>query len=294
MLIKRDWKTGMSNLTDMTTQTRPATRPPAYRLAVPDNTQLARLLARFEPISLAEMDGVALLDRADTKFVMREDHLLSVLAQLSHHYRVLDIDGRRLNHYQTLYFDTPDFAFFRRHHAGALNRYKVRSREYVDTRQSFLEVKLKTNKRRTVKNRLRVPGRVSGFDLEADDFLHDHSPYNAQALEPKLRNAFTRITLVSKRDPERLTLDLGLRFYANHTSADLSGIVIAEVKQDGYSPESDFIQQMRAHGIRSTGFSKYCVGVSLLYPDVKSNNFKPELLLVEKLLKGTNNHAHPR
>ncbi|MEZ4517391.1 MAG: VTC domain-containing protein [Chloroflexota bacterium] len=72
---------------------------------------------------------------------MNECHLLSVLPDLSETYRLLVIEGDGRGHYQTLYFDTSDFAFFRRHQSGGRNRFKVRSRSYVDTNLSFLEVK---------------------------------------------------------------------------------------------------------------------------------------------------------
>ncbi len=51
-------------------------------------------------------------------------------------------------------FDTPEFELFRWHHAGGRNRYKVRARQYVESRYTFLEVKHKTNKQHTVKSRL--------------------------------------------------------------------------------------------------------------------------------------------
>ena len=49
------------------------------------------------------------------------------------------------------------------------------------------------------------------------------------------------------------------------------------------SHDSDMAQQLRQHHVRATGFSKYCVGISLIYPQVKHNNFKPKLRIVEKL-----------
>ena len=73
----------------------------------------ARLLHRFAPISLAQMDGVALQDRIDTKYVLHVDHLYLALASLTEHYQILEIDAVRLHRYQTLYFDTADFALYR-------------------------------------------------------------------------------------------------------------------------------------------------------------------------------------
>jgi hypothetical protein len=269
----------------------PSTTQWHYGLACRANIypDFSPLLCRFEPISLAQMDDVALLDRTDIKYVINVRQLYRALASLTEHYWVLDIDGIRLNHYQTLYFDTADFALYMRHHAGGGNRYKVRSREYVDTGQSFLEVKLKTNRGRTIKRRIQTLGLVTRFTPETNDFMNAHFPLDTQFLEPKLWNDFSRITLVSKRHRERLTLDLTLQFCSGGRAVVLPGIAIAEVKQDSVNRNSDFIRQMRAVNIRPTGFSKYCIGVSMLYQNVKHNNFKPRLRLVNKLMRGDNN-----
>jgi hypothetical protein len=49
--------------------------------------------------------------------VLHVDHLYGALASLTEHYRILEIDGVRLHRYETLYFDTTDFALYRQHHA---------------------------------------------------------------------------------------------------------------------------------------------------------------------------------
>ena len=232
------------------------------------------------------MDGVALLNRTDTKYVMQTAQLQQALAQLTDRYRVLKVKGNRLNHYQTVYFDTPDFALYTRHHDGFRNRYKVRSREYVDSHKAFLEVKFKTNKNRTIKSRLQTPDVVTEFDAQSTDFVHAHYPNDPEMLEPKLWNQFLRITLVSMHSVERLTLDVNLEFRQGHEGAAMPGVAIAEVKQDGFNMQSDFIQQMRSMGVRPSGFSKYCMGVATLYDDVKKNNFKPRMLHVGKLMQG--------
>ncbi len=251
-----------------------------------DFVSLDRLLHRFETISLKEMDGVALLNRTDTKYVMQTTQLHQALAQLTNRYRVLKVKGNRLNHYQTVYFDTPDFALYTRHHDGFRNRYKVRSREYVDSHTAFLEVKFKTNRNRTIKSRLQTSDVVTEFDAQSTDFVHAHYPNDPEMLEPKLWNEFLRITLVSMHSVERLTLDVNLEFRQGHEGAAMPGVAIAEVKQDGFNMQSDFIQQMRAMGVRPSGFSKYCMGVATLYDDVKKNNFKPRMLHVGKLMQG--------
>lgn len=231
-------------------------------------------LAAFEPITLAQMARAALLDRSEIKYVLPQRLLLPALAQLRHAYRVLVVAGQPFSRYRTLYFDTADLALYRRHHAGAADRYKVRAREYVDSHAAFLEVKHRTGERHTVKRRIATPAPVTGFLPPAADFLADACPYPADALGATLWNCYTRITLVSKLQPERVTLDLDLAFSREDAQAAMPGIVIAEVKYEGARHASEFARLMREYHVHETGFSKYCVGVSLLYPDVKRNNFK--------------------
>lgn len=244
------------------------------------------LINQYDPISLSEMATVTLLNRTDTKFVLPTRTLFKLLAQLNGDYRMLDVDGVRGNHYQTLYFDTADFDLYHRHHAGAAERYKVRSRAYVESDLAFFEVKHKTKKKRTIKKRLQTAQMQTMVGWETAVFLQHHYPHEPAALLPTLWNSFTRLTLVSKRRRERLTLDFDLAFQTGDQQLALRGVAIAEVKQERFSHSGDFMQQMRVLGVRPRPFSKYCLGASLLYPYLKQNNFKPNQLLVQKLMQG--------
>jgi hypothetical protein len=257
----------------------------------PGSADFRWLLHQFEPIGLAQMDEVALMDRTDTKYVMRASELYEALEAVRHRYSVLDIDGVRPHPYETLYFDTGDFTMYLRHHAGWRPRYKVRSRRYVESHRTFLEVKVKTNKDRTSKRRLETAALVTRLTPEASSFVDALVPVDPRGLQPRLWNSFSRVTLVSKVFPERLTLDLDLRFGNGREMVGLPGVAIAEVKQEGINRYSDFVQQMRAMAIPATGFSKYCIGVALLYQDVKHNNFKAKLGLIEKLM-GDDGHVY--
>jgi len=248
-------------------------------------SRIKRMLARFDPISLAEMDRVALLNRSDTKYVMRVSQLHDTLREVAGQYRVLEIKQTRLNHYETLYYDTPDFQLYQQHHNGLGSRYKVRAREYVDSALMFFEVKHKTNQERTIKSRFQIRAADVKLSEKTDSFVETHTPYHGEEMEPKLWNRFLRITLVSKTRPERLTLDLNLEFGWGDACAALPGIAVAEVKQEHFSTQSDFIQVMRRAGIRPMSFSKYCAGVCLLYDGVKGNNFKMRMRMVGKLME---------
>ena len=261
----------------------------AYRRSVEDFTglwQFMRIASSMEPIGLDGLQDVALMNRRETKYVLREQDLLNALVPLTARYRVLEIDGIRLHRYLSLYFDTPSFFLYHRHRAGGKHRYKVRAREYTDTRLAFLEIKHKISEIRTEKNRVQTPQFLTDLAPEFGDFVQDHFPLPVDELEPKLLNAYRRITLVGKYNPERVTLDLGPRFYADGGNETLPGIAIAEVKYESNGRGSDFMRRMREMGIRPMGFSKYCVGVSMLYPQVKNHYFRPTMRTVRKIMQG--------
>ncbi len=167
-----------------------------------------------------------------------------------------------------------------------MNRYKVRSREYVDSQLAFLEVKHKTNKGRTIKSRMQTPGLADEIGTETAAFLHNTLPFDPAQLVPRLWVAYDRITLVSQLRQERVTIDLNLSFSWADETVNLPQLVIVEVKQDGFSTQSEMIRRLRQNQVRPLGLSKYCLGVSLIYPQIKHNNFKSKLRLVEKLAQG--------
>lgn len=250
--------------------------------SVKDNLQL------FDTISLTEMDNVKLLNRVDTKYTFRPDDLGQFILLLQSSYRILEIESNRINHYQTLYFDTPTFQLYMNHHNDRVNRYKLRFRKYIDSGLCYLEIKFKTAKERTEKERTKR----TDFELELSDkstrFIEKHLKTPSPIFTPILWNKFIRLTFVHKTQAERLTIDLALEFSCYKTAKiiQLPGVVIAEVKRDKASSHSDFVQLMRKENIREVSFSKYCMGALLLNRNLKYNRFKPQLLTLKKLTNG--------
>lgn len=246
-------------------------------------TDIADIVDTFDPISLEEMDRVKLMNRTDTKFTFNISKLPTIFEEAKKHYYVLEISGSRAMDYETKYFDTKDFEMYRIHQSGKLNRYKVRRREYLISGINFLEVKFKTNKGRTVKKRVKKPKGQEHFDPDSAEFLSNVSPYTPVDLEEKLTNMFTRYTLVHKTEAERITIDLNLGFKNETKKISLPFLVIAEVKQEGFSMNAQFIRILKKHRIYKRGMSKYCIGTTLLNKHLKHNNFKPKLLNLNKI-----------
>lgn len=228
------------------------------------------------------MDGVKLQDRVDTKFVLAETDLPDVLSGLLVGYRLLEVDGVRGTRYRSLYLDTPDLHSYYDHHNQRTLRSKVRYREYVGSDLCFLEVKRKTGRGRTDKARLQVEGIPEHLTADQRAFISEAGGPKGELL-PSLWNHFTRYTFVRRDHPERLTMDLGLRFTDRTGQHSLSGIVVAELKQPRIDHSSPFMRLMRGRGIRPSGMSKYCVGMLMLDRPVKHNAFKPVLRMLHRL-----------
>jgi len=238
---------------------------------------------QFRPITLAEMDGVQLLNRMDTKYVMPIGKLAPFLEMVKNGYRILHTNPLRYTDYDSLYFDTPDFQLYAMHHRGKAGRYKVRCRGYADTKMFFLEIKHKNNKGRTDKSRSQRFGIEQQLSSESLAFIARKTTLNPRILEAKLQVQFSRMTLVNNAENERLTIDFNLSFTGNGTTYALPGIVVVEIKQSSFSSKSDAIAALRHLKVRESNMSKYCIGAAHIYPALRSNNFKEVIHTITKL-----------
>ena len=245
--------------------------------------QIIDALKTFESISLKEMDSVELMNRTDTKYIYNLKLLPEIIVSSRNHYRVLEINGEIVFTYKTTYYDTPNYTLFNNHISGKLNRHKIRHRIYESTGVSYLEVKFKSNKNRTIKWRIKNEI-LESFDKKAIDFLTDRTHMDLNSLNAVVTNYFKRITLVSIEDKTRITLDFDLIFKGGHGSEkELPYLAIAEIKQDGYNNTNTFIKILKKMGIRQAGFSKYCIGNALLNDIPRKNILKPNFLHLKRI-----------
>lgn len=250
------------------------------------NQSLQTLLQQFEPINLAGLDRVSLLNRQDTKFILTLERLKQVLHSIKLDYKILEIEDVRINTYETLYYDSISLKAYQIHHNHWSNRYKVRFRKYTDSDLSFFEVKFKSNKNRTVKTRIVKPEIKLQLDAEDQQLLADISPLNPDKLVPRLWVYFKRITLVNKDFSERMTIDLDLQFSdpISGESGPILDLIIIEVKQPKFTRNSPIIKALKRNKTYPFKVSKYCLGIiSLFGKEVKTNHFKQKLLKISKI-----------
>ncbi|MBK8341294.1 MAG: hypothetical protein IPK99_15500 [Flavobacteriales bacterium] len=101
-----------------------------------------------------------------------------------------------------------------------------------------------------------------------------------------LWNNFTRLTLVSRTSPERLTIDIGLPLHrrvgttAHETPCPASG---GGAQAGTRRPHLPFRTRDAAIGHTPSGMSKYCIGMLTLRRPVKHDAFKEVLLKLDRI-----------
>jgi len=239
-------------------------------------------LLPFTKVTLVDLDQVKLMNRTDLKFCLHISQLPEILDAIKSYYSVLEINGETVFKYDNTYFDTPDNQMFICHQNGKSNRFKVRIRNYVESNLNFLEIKLKNNKGRTIKKRVVKQEFIPEFTTSEITFVEKVTPFSSLQLEPKIRSCFNRFTLVDKEFTQRVTVDMAPGFQNPENKVTLNNLVIIEIKQDKSSNPAMIIKILQELKIRKQGFSKYCIGRSLLEDKIKKNNFKPLLLKISK------------
>ena len=247
-------------------------------------TTISHILKSYEPLGLDGIKGVRYMNRVDTKYLFSVSKLPLLLRSVSPLYQALEIDHKREFRYKTVYFDTPELLFYTQHVTGKLNRAKVRIRTYEANGLTFLEVKQKSNKGRTSKSRTeKEPGDMNHIQ-QSHEFLTELVSANTTSLKAVISTGFTRITLVNLQNAERITIDYDICWNnLKGECAKMPFLAIAEIKSEKSTSLSPFFQELKKLGIRSTGFSKYAVGMALVNGASKQNNLKPNFLLLNRI-----------
>jgi hypothetical protein len=247
------------------------------------NPDIKNSLKDFQSILLSEMGDVKLMDRMDLKYTLSNRNLPLLLEKLKKNYKVLKIGDSNISTYKTLYFDTKNFDLYFKHHNGQLNRYKIRYRNYVESNLGFLEVKFRNNKGRMLKDRIRQNEIPLTWNETLTDFLLRKTPYQPDLLIPMVWVNYRRITFVGKETKERVTIDMNLEFSNNTTNKKLENLIIAEVKQPAKT-KTPIIKILKECKIGQHSLSKYCLGMTSIYPNLKKNNFKEKLTALNKII----------
>ncbi len=229
-----------------------------------------KIMNCFEKIGLITLQNKApLLERVDVKFAFSRLILDAVLQDCLDEYQILEADGNFIFDYTTTYYDTTNLLFYKQHCNGKGNRIKIRTRVYENSQEQFVEVKKKTNKGKTLKNR------ISSRNIALENkFLKEKTGFQIADLNENVISRYRRITLLQKQNTEKITLDLNLNFENKDKKIAFDNIVIAEVKSEKKG-STLFAKIMKSHKIKEGSLSKYCLGILALGNMEKYNKFKP-------------------
>jgi hypothetical protein len=212
--------------------------------------------------------------RRDRKYLVPRDAVDELVAALPPA-RVLSIDGATSFRYESVYFDTDELTSYAAAAKRRPRRFKVRTRTYLASEQSMLEVKVRDPRGQTVK--LRAPhsfDRRAELTSEAEEFLRTVPAVTAPAgdLHAALVTTYRRSTFMLEDQQARITVDTDLRWATTDgVELVLPGIAVIETKTAGRPSSYDGVLWRR--GFRPSTLSKYCTGLAALRPALPANKW---------------------
>lgn len=224
-------------------------------------------------VSLVELNAIAALQtRVDRKYIVPESVFGPMLGTLAKRYRLLEIDGQKRFGYQSVYFDTAELDLYQAAATGRRNRYKVRTRTYLDSQLCMLEVKTKGGRGHTEKHRMEyLHGDPSHLNRRAHEFVASIVGSPSDGLAQALTTGYQRSTLVDPVGATRLTIDQNLRCMDWVGRAVSLDAVIIETKSSRAPSPAD--RWLWTNGIRPAKISKFCTGLAALHPELRSNRW---------------------
>ena len=242
---------------------------------------------RLTPTTLEELNAAAgLLARIDRKYLITADAAQDVIDALADRALVLDIDGCRCFSYASTYFDTPGLASYLQAARKRRRRFKIRTRSYLDSDLTFLEVKTRGPREATIKQRLAY--RTADADRLTDEgaafVVECLAPLAGSAREarriadrlvPVMATTYRRTTLHLPDDGARATIDTDLTWTAlaprPGAPREAGPFAVVETKTPARHCPAD--RWLWARGHRPARISKYATGMAALHPGLPANKW---------------------
>jgi len=228
-------------------------------------------IAAIPAISLADLDTTwSMTRRFDTKFMLERSMVDKFLSGSTANFTALEIDGARAFTYRTTYFDTPDLLLYRDHAQRRSRRVKVRTRLYVESQRTRLEVKARLGNGQTQKALFEDRAELGRQEIPQIDTaiseIYRTARYSnlASELVQSAVTTFERSTIINTNGAERITIDSSLVLDSNGQRFELlPELVLVEVKSLTHISET--VRQLRKLGMHPTSFSKYCAAIEASY-----------------------------
>ncbi|MDR6435113.1 hypothetical protein J2790_000234 [Paenarthrobacter nicotinovorans] len=240
-------------------------------------------LGQLPAVGLEELTTEAgLLTRVDRKYLVPSATARAILSTFTTEARVLEMDGNRTFAYDSVYFDTPALDSYMLAARGRRRRFKIRTRTYLDSGVSFLEVKTEGAREATVKER--IPYQLSDRERLTDEGLAYVNETLAATigdagfgpLDPVLSTRYDRTTLFLPGSGSRATIDSDVTWQSPDGQPwMLDNAVVVETKSGSAPGPLD--RHLWAHGVRPCRISKFATGMAALHPGLPANRWNQTL-----------------
>lgn len=253
---------------------------------------LFETLKNFDTISLDELNAtMSLMERIEKKYLISLEDLGKLMKEFHNDYYILAIKWNSIFTYDNIYMDTDDFYFYNQHEEGKKARMKVRSREYVDSNLAFFECKQregdlirKSRYELPVEESKSLTNTSSAFYQNICTSLNlEHAHYS---LKPTIRTHYKRVTLCSKKNDERITIDFDINVQdimkEGMDRIPFGPVAIIETKSARKKSDSHAVIEKLWYK-EARWCSKYCLGVIYTNHAVDSKRFKNTLNFIESV-----------
>lgn len=255
---------------------------------------LVAILNDFPKIDLDQLNSSArFMERIETKYLLDSEQLKLFFKKALKHYYILQINDRLVFSYHNVYMDTQDYLFYHEHAALKDKRVKLRTRQYVNSKQTYFEFKQREGKL-IRKFRYECDGNDHGkMTDEAHKFYAKlitefNSKHNKQLVSPSMATNYKRITLCSKNSDERVTIDFDLELKdlrnPKARGKNLNHFAIIESKSSGKDCLSGKIMK-ELEVKRAKNCSKYCLAVYYFKRSATRKTFEKTIKHIEKMKK---------
>ncbi len=255
---------------------------------------LQNKLNNFNQISLEQLNvSVSFQNRIDVKYLLTEVELEKFLEKLEKDFSILEIKWIKVFSYESTYMDSDDYFFYRQHINKKENksRTKLRTRIYLNSNIAFSEYKQKENWI-TKKLRYQIPvteaGAMSEWQKDFFNWLWKSFYKNEvePELKPKIKTMYNRVTFVSNKNDERLTIDFNINLVniLNNKEKKLENLVIVESKTTSKNTKSHKI--LKELWIKSANScSKYWLWLYYTWATKEASVFKKTINKINKIEK---------
>lgn len=247
------------------------------------HTLLDSQLVELPTIDLEQLNATAALQtRIDRKYVVPTERFTELFNGFHAEMNVLENNGLRVFPYDSVYFDSPNLDSYFLAAYGRRRRYKIRTRSYLDSGVSFLEVKTEGSRSATVKER--IPYNLadrSTITADGADYIAQTLLSTGQApptnLAPVLETVYGRVTLYLPASNSRATIDLDVAWsLPGQAPLVMTENVVVETKSGSAPGQLD--KYLWKNGVRPSRISKFATGLATLLPQLPSNRWHKALL----------------